>query len=98
MKNGKRKTGCYSVITERKTPWHFARGNTTKEKINEEKIMRTILRKTITITAAICTIMVVYFFAFMLVAWLFNAEHWSFILALFPALAAGAAVIWEGEK
>lgn len=60
--------------------------------------MRTIIRKAITTTSAICTIMVVYFLAFVLIAGLFNAEHWSFLLALLPAFAAGATVMWEGEK
>ena len=60
--------------------------------------MRAAIRKTIIATAAICTIMVVYLLAFVLFAGLFNAEHWSFLLALLPAFAAGAAVMWEGEK
>lgn len=56
------------------------------------------MKKAITLFAGVCAFVVVYLLAFVFVASVFHAEHWSFVVAFMPALIAGGAVIWGCEE
>lgn len=59
-----------------------------------EKVMRSAIR----FLAFVSTVMVVYILTFVLLAGVFRSEHWSYIIAMFPAFLSGAAVLWRCEK
>lgn len=46
---------------------------------------------------AACTVFVVYLLAFLFIAGVLHAEHWSFLIAFVPAFIAGTAVMLSGE-
>lgn len=43
--------------------------------------------------AATSTFLVVYMIAFVAIAYLFHAEHWTFFIAFIPAFASMCAVV-----
>lgn len=48
--------------------------------------------------AATSTFLVVYMIAFVAIAYLFHAEHWSFFIAFLPAFLCMCAVVGSCEE
>ena len=62
------------------------------------KTAEKVIKSAIRFLAFVSTVIVVYILTFALLARVFCSEHWSYIIAIFPAFLSGAAVLWRCEK